>query len=466
MPGGLQLAQRPTNMGIQSAAGAPQEGKGIAKGKRDKGKLGGKDSSKGMETMTCPTCLAEKARCTCQRICAPMPGTPIGGEHYIRDVPLYFPPLQLRRLNEEGDSVPGSQPSEVPNSQDTELARRVIRSSDSSQDDSITAARTSGPPAELRVPRGATRAVEDVLQLARRASRAATSDAAELVVRDHAWLAINGPLIWSAAGSYPSHPFVDWLAAAASECNISFAPGINGSVVVQSMWSAIRSGFRSLGIASGVDLVSWLKAQRFILEGDPMRPVAYLQAHVQVSVLDAAFGTDGGLAGLDSPLSNALVELTLHLSRRSAIHEPSQQAPCQAGLRPPGSAAVAPPRAEPLAPGAAAASGDAQGGVGNITGSQAEVELVSCLQQLLDLDERIVDDTAPCFSANGGAGAERLQAKDVGPKVVVMRGCRLLSTTASMGGVRGQRTREWEETATAGTSARVEGLGCAAVSSV
>ena len=54
--------------------------------------------------------------------------TPIGGEHFIGDVPVYSPASQSRRLNEEGDFVPGSEPSDVPNNQDTDLALRVLRS--------------------------------------------------------------------------------------------------------------------------------------------------------------------------------------------------------------------------------------------------------------------------------------------------------------------------------------------------
>jgi hypothetical protein len=63
-----------------------------------------------------------------------------------------------------------------------------------------------------------------------------------------------------------------------------------------------------------------------------MRPGAYLQTHMQVIILDAAFGADGGLAGIETPLSNALVGLTLHLSgqgrslRRNAADGDAQAA--------------------------------------------------------------------------------------------------------------------------------------------
>ena len=84
---------RPSNMGIQSAASAPM----------------------------------------------PQPGTPIGGEHSLES-PL-FPPSQLRRLNEEGASVPGSQDMEL-----ATQASRALNLDDEARDHSRSQRWTVGTP--------------------------------------------------------------------------------------------------------------------------------------------------------------------------------------------------------------------------------------------------------------------------------------------------------------------------------
>ena len=258
----------------------------------------------------------------------------------------------------------------------------------------------------VAVPRGAMRAAEDVLKLARRASRAATRDLAEAVVRDHSWSAVNCPLIWSAAGGEASHAVVDWLASVASGCLVSFAPGVDGPVIIQSIWSAIRSGFRSLGIATREDLVAWLVAQGLISAAEHMRPGAYLHAMVQASVLDAAFGADGGLAGVDSPLSKALVELTLHLSSIPVVHEYLQRAPRQSESH--------------------RNCNDAESrGAGRIASSQASTEAgLAADMQRLDFDERM-DDGGPlvesnaCVSGSAAAPASRRRRVEGGGYAVV-----------------------------------------------
>ena len=52
------------------------------------------------------------------------------GQAGVLDSPPVAPPPQFRRVNEDGDSVPGSQASQITSSQDSDLARRTRRSLD------------------------------------------------------------------------------------------------------------------------------------------------------------------------------------------------------------------------------------------------------------------------------------------------------------------------------------------------
>ena len=158
---GDDSAARPLNMGIHVAGATADEGvataslhtatassasfrasTGEAKGKAEgKGKDKGKGKRRASDAPVCQTCLASMEWCTCRRgqetlssrlMPRPQPGTPIGSEHTgggefatsanrqaaaaeddAETAEDSAPPSQMRRLNVEGDAVPGSQDSEL-----------------------------------------------------------------------------------------------------------------------------------------------------------------------------------------------------------------------------------------------------------------------------------------------------------------------------------------------------------------
>eukprot|EP00973_Karenia_brevis_P089167 12364716-Karenia_brevis.AAC.1 len=98
---------------------------------------------------------------------------------------------------------------------------------------------------------------------------------ARRIVESRGWSTQYVQLIWSAAGNALSDPTVEWLSGAAITLATVFVfqqGARRGSEAVLAGWAALRTAFRTMGIAAPADLQTWLQR-----EGLPSaRPGAYL----------------------------------------------------------------------------------------------------------------------------------------------------------------------------------------------